>query len=142
MEEFHLEAWHVRLLAIVSMGMQLGKWSSHTECPVWGGPPPPTQAPTTQPQPEEGAQVLGKVAHQVSQVEEASAKDGAQQMRVESKDLKALRAACGNTLYIAAAVLAKDGLRNLACLIKEFTLPFYLQHRKNASGVRSEADTR
>ena len=68
---FHDEVWHSRLLVIISLGIQLGIYKDHRDCPFWGGPGsefsskplrPVTPAESQRPEQQRGAERAEEVA--------------------------------------------------------------------------------
>lgn len=58
-----------------------------------------------------------------------------------SRELKALRATCKNTLFVAASVLSKEGVRNQVALILELLRPIWTEHAGQARDCRDPAGT-
>eukprot|EP00974_Lingulodinium_polyedra_P126163 11197291-Lingulodinium_polyedra.AAC.1 len=132
--------------------MQMGVWKHYSECPFWGGPLAGRRnAPGTQEgeQQEVAAATRGAKVAKVTRAVVASgsaiegqATQGAQQMKAEDTDLKAIRQRCGNSLWTAGAILCKDDLRHLSAMVQELTRPFYSTHTENVLLLNSEENTR
>ena len=52
------------------------------------------------------------------------------------EELAALRHRCKNTMHVAAAILGKDGVQNMARAIYLVMAPYYSAHAKHAREVR------
>ena len=150
--DWHVGCWHVRLLAILSMGIQMGVWRHTSECPFWGGlasrkrkraeleednlPAPGEGAPSSS-----SATRAAVAASSAPAPTETEVKEGSHLMKAEDTDLKKIRSACGNSLWTAGAVLCKDGLRNLVAVVQELCRPFYSAHTRNVLQLKSTQGT-
>ena len=52
------------------------------------------------------------------------------------EELQAMRSSCGNTMFVAGAVMAKDNIRSHVAMILEVTRPIYDRHALNAHVIR------
>ena len=59
-------------------------------------------------------------------------------MQAEDHDLKRLRKLCGNSLWTAAAVFSKEGLKSMSHLILELVRPFFTEHSEEAACLKGE----
>eukprot|EP00969_Alexandrium_andersonii_P010695 465755-Alexandrium_andersonii.AAC.1 len=63
-------------------------------------------------------------------------------MRAEEESVAALRKRCSNSLYLAAAILAKDGLQEVARAISTLVRPLYTEHSNLARSLKGPDGTR
>eukprot|EP00974_Lingulodinium_polyedra_P078945 7646958-Lingulodinium_polyedra.AAC.1 len=87
------------------------------------------------------AKAAQKEAASSSSAAPAKAEGGENLMKIEEDSLKRLRQKCSNTLWVAAAILSRDGLQELARLTRMFVGPFLDQHSQNEREVRGPAAT-
>eukprot|EP00974_Lingulodinium_polyedra_P007333 697549-Lingulodinium_polyedra.AAC.1 len=103
---YHDRVWHSRLLAITSLGIQLGVYQSWEEVPLWGGPPQGKEEKPGKEGEEEG-KAAGSSAAQVAEEaktrgkaqapKEAAGAGGKELMKQKDADVAALRQKCRNT---------------------------------------------
>ena len=132
--DFHDRTWHQRLLVITSIGMELGVCKSLQDIPFFGGLSAFCKrgSPEEEREKQEGEAVegLARAAKEVgaaSSSAEVKAPEGAGLMQTEDNSLKKLRQSCSNTLYVAGAVLGREGLQTMARVVRVFAAPFLRQ---------------
>ena len=165
---FHDRVWHERLLAILAIGLQLGTYRNFRECPFWGGPAGNAKPGETQQEEEttedqaQTAQAEKDKAAAADLVSEAQSRgaassshrketapqessgggEGANLMRTEDDDLKAIRLKCSNSLCVGAMVLSRDGLQSLCRLVATFCEPVHTAHSAHARELKSPEGVR
>ena len=160
---FHDRVWHERLLVILAIGLQLGTYRNHKECPFWGGPAGGHKPADSSPEMEEAAEEHAQ--KQKADLDRAAAAEleglaksrggassgskstvpqetsgggeGANLMKTEDDDLKAIRMRCSNSLCVGAIVLSRDGLQSLCRLISVFCEPVHTAHAEHARQLKS-----
>eukprot|EP00974_Lingulodinium_polyedra_P061225 5905315-Lingulodinium_polyedra.AAC.1 len=60
-------------------------------------------------------------------------------MREEDRSVAALRRRCRNTLFVAGAILSRDGLQELTKVMFLLTRPYWTSHSHNEATVRGPA---
>lgn len=134
----HDRTWHLRLLTIMGLGIEVGEYTSKADLPIFPTEPPDAPAPTAH-QVQAEAQTTPSTASSSTAAPAVQAKEAVQR---EDREVKDLRAKAKNTLLLAGQILATEGLQELTRLILALSKPLFDRHSEAAAALRSRQATR
>jgi hypothetical protein len=141
----HEQMWHTRLLALIVIGQILGVYRDFQDVPLWGGatrkpgsdePSAEWEVVEAEQEARDGARDAGAAVDEIQRKRQAVKEDKAAVKRGR-EELAELRKLCKNAMFVAVAVLCKDGVKDLVRLIAYLLRPTWNAHTEHARSLRA-----
>ena len=136
--------WHLKLWVILHIGQGSGLYKKRDDMPVFratAAPPRPTQ---TADDPTAAGRAQARATSSAASASSAPPADTEAKAPVvkDDKEVQELRGKSQNTLFLAAEVLAREGLQSLVRLVVALVNPIFDEHSQNAREIRGPEASR